>query len=90
MMEVSSARSSPCVRSQSLRQEAGDKLRMTVVTPGFIKTNIADALSHPELKAWISAAMDKMARPLPAPWLLHRTAGRHGRGEIIVHPTARS
>jgi NADP-dependent 3-hydroxy acid dehydrogenase YdfG len=29
--------------SEGLRQEAGDKLRVTVISPGFVKTNLADS-----------------------------------------------
>jgi NADP-dependent 3-hydroxy acid dehydrogenase YdfG len=29
--------------SEGLRQEAGDKLSVTVISPGFVKTNLADS-----------------------------------------------
>src|SRR5712672_1947177 len=32
--------------SEGMRQEAGDKLRVTVISPGFVQTNLADF--HPQ------------------------------------------
>ena len=37
--------------SEGLRQEAGDKLRVTVISPGFTRTNLAESMTNPELKA---------------------------------------
>src|SRR6266566_3962727 len=47
--------------SEGLRQEAGDKLRVTIISPGFVHTNLADSMTNPEMKAQIVDAMDKIA-----------------------------
>src|SRR2546429_4122266 len=49
--------------SQGLRQEAGDKLRVTIISPGFVQTNFADGVTNPEVKAQLAAARDKFAMP---------------------------
>ncbi len=78
--------------SEGLRQEAGDKLRVTVVSPGFTRTNLAEAMTNPELKAQTLSAMEKMAIPPDA--IAEAIAYAIGQpasvdvGEIIVRPTA--
>lgn len=47
--------------SEGLRQEAGGSLRVTIVSPGMIRTNFADSMSDPAVKAQINDAMEKMA-----------------------------
>src|SRR6266849_6912676 len=47
--------------SEGLRQEAGDKLRVTIISPGFVQTNLADSMTNPQVRAQIVEAMDKMA-----------------------------
>ena len=47
--------------SEGLRQEAGDKLRVTAVSPGFIYTDFAESITNSETKAEIVAQRDKMA-----------------------------
>jgi NADP-dependent 3-hydroxy acid dehydrogenase YdfG len=80
--------------SEGLRQEAGDKLRVTVISPGFTRTNIADSMTNPELKAQTISAMEKMAIPPDA--VAEAIAYAIGQpanvdvGEIIVRPTAQS
>lgn len=49
--------------SEGLRQEAGDKLRVTVISPGFTRTNLAESMTDPETKAQIVASMEKFAMP---------------------------
>lgn len=46
--------------SEGLRQEAGDKLRVTIISPGFVQTDFAESFTNPEVKAQIVNAMDKM------------------------------
>lgn len=46
---------------EGLRQEAGEALRVTTITPGFIHTDFADAITNPEVRAQIVGARDKMA-----------------------------
>ena len=78
--------------SEGLRQEAGDKLRVTVISPGFTRTNIAESMNHPELKAQTLAAMDKMAISPDAiaraiVFAIEQPADVDV-GEIIIRPTA--
>lgn len=47
--------------TEGLRQEAGDKLRVTVISPGFVDTNFADSMTDVETKAQIVSARDKIA-----------------------------
>jgi NADP-dependent 3-hydroxy acid dehydrogenase YdfG len=47
--------------SEGLRQEAGDKLRVTAISPGFIYTDFAESMTNPQVKAQTLAARDKMA-----------------------------
>src|SRR6266436_5368593 len=47
--------------SEGLRQEAGDKLRVTIISPGFVRTDFAESMTSPEMKAQIRDSMDKMA-----------------------------
>jgi NADP-dependent 3-hydroxy acid dehydrogenase YdfG len=49
--------------SEGLRQEAGDKLRVTIISPGFVRTNFAEGVTNPEMKAQLTAARDKFAMP---------------------------
>ncbi len=80
--------------SEGLRQEAGDQLRVTVISPGFTRTNIAESMNHPELKAQTIAAMEKIAI---SPDAIARAIVFAVEqpvdvdvGEIIVRPTAQS
>src|SRR4051794_10877238 len=54
------------VISEGLRQEAGDSLRVTVITPGFTRTDFADDVTNPEVKAQIATAKDTFAMPASA------------------------
>ena len=47
--------------SEGLRQEAGDKLRVTIISPGFVHTDFAESMTNPEVKAQIVDTRDKMA-----------------------------
>ena len=42
--------------SEGLRQEAGDKLRVTIISPGFVRTNFTEGVTNPEVKAQIAAS----------------------------------
>ena len=78
--------------SEGLRQEAGDKLRVTVISPGFTKTNFADSIAHPDLRAQITKGMDTMAISPDAIAKAIAFAIEQPTevdvGEIIVRPTA--
>jgi NADP-dependent 3-hydroxy acid dehydrogenase YdfG len=47
--------------SEGLRQEAGDKLRVTIISPGFVQTGFAESMTSPEVKAQIIETMGKLA-----------------------------
>ena len=47
--------------SEGLRQEAGDKLRVTIISPGYVQTELAASMTNPETKAQILESMEKMA-----------------------------
>jgi NADP-dependent 3-hydroxy acid dehydrogenase YdfG len=78
--------------SEGLRQEAGDKLRVTIVSPGFVPTNFAESVNNPEVKAQIAASMDNFAIPADAiaraiAFAIEQPANVDV-GEIVVRPTA--
>ncbi len=78
--------------SEGLRQEAGDKLRVTVISPGFVHTDFADSMTNPEVRALILAARDKIAIPPEAiaraiAFAIEQPADVDV-GEIVVRPTA--
>lgn len=47
--------------SEGLRQEAGDRLRVTIISPGYVQTNFADSMTNPQIKIQIRDSMAKMA-----------------------------
>ena len=78
--------------SEGLRQEAGDRLRVTVISPGFTHTSFAEDVTNPEVKAQIAEARDAFAMPPDAiaraiAFAVEQPAGVDV-GEIIVRPTA--
>ena len=78
--------------SEGLRQEAGDKLRVTVISPGFVQTDLASSMTNPAAKAQIVDAMGKMAISPEAiaraiAFAIEQPADVDV-GEIVVRPTA--
>jgi NADP-dependent 3-hydroxy acid dehydrogenase YdfG len=49
--------------SEGLRQEAGGSLRVTVITPGFTRTNFAESVTNPEVRAQLERSRDAFAMP---------------------------
>jgi len=47
--------------SEGLRQEAGDKLRVTIISPGMTRTNFAESMTNPEVKAQLAESRDTFA-----------------------------
>jgi NADP-dependent 3-hydroxy acid dehydrogenase YdfG len=47
--------------AEGLRLEAGPKLRVTNISPGFVQTNFADSMTNPEIKAEIEKRMGEIA-----------------------------
>src|SRR5260370_16738557 len=52
--------------TETLRQEAGAKLRVTGISPGFVQTNLTTSMSDPGGKAQIAEPMETIAIP-PSP-----------------------
>ncbi|MGW7688244.1 SDR family oxidoreductase [Streptomyces asiaticus] len=80
--------------SEGLRQEAGETLRVTTVSPGFIRTELADSITDPDARSGIQASMDKIAISPDAiaraiAFAIEQPAGVDV-GEIVVRPTAQS
>jgi NADP-dependent 3-hydroxy acid dehydrogenase YdfG len=80
------------VISEGLRQEAGPDLLVTVVTPGFTRTDFAGDVTNPEIKAQIAASKEAFAMPPSAvaraiAFAIEQPADVDV-GEIIVRPTA--
>jgi NADP-dependent 3-hydroxy acid dehydrogenase YdfG len=80
--------------SEGLRQEAGDKLRVTIISPGIVSTNFKDSVTSPTIKAQINESMamigiqpDAIANAIA--YAIDQPAGVDV-GEIIVRPTAQS
>ncbi|MGW5442097.1 SDR family oxidoreductase [Streptomyces asiaticus] len=80
--------------SEGLRQEAGETLRVTTVSPGFIRTELAGSITDPDARSGIQAGMDKIAISPDAiaraiAFAIEQPAGVDV-GEIVVRPTAQS
>jgi NADP-dependent 3-hydroxy acid dehydrogenase YdfG len=80
--------------SEGLRQEAGEKLRVTVISPGFTRTNFADSMTDAGTKARIVASMESFAMPPDAiaraiAFAIEQPAGVDV-GEIVIRPTAQA
>lgn len=78
--------------SEALRQEAGDKLRVTTVSPGFVSTELASSMTHADLRAQTLAGMERIAIPPAAiaravAFAIEQPA-EVDVGEIVVRPTA--
>src|SRR5881409_3153118 len=80
--------------SEGLRQEAGDKLRVTIISPGFVRTNFAESVTNPEVKAQLADSLNKMGISpdaiARAMMFAIEQAADVDVGEIIVRPTAQS
>ena len=79
---------------EGLRQEAGDKLRVTCVSPGFVKTNFADSMTNAAVKAQIKKKMDEIAIPPAAIARAIAFAIEQPDdvdvGDIVLRPTAQA
>jgi NADP-dependent 3-hydroxy acid dehydrogenase YdfG len=78
--------------SEALRQEAGDKLRVTVVSPGFVRTDFAESIANEALKKQVRDKRDQIAI---APEAIARAISFALEqpsdvdvGDIVVRPTA--
>lgn len=80
--------------SEGLRQEAGDKLRVTILSPGFVHTDFADSMTNPEVKAQILAMRDQLAiSPDAIAQAIAFAIAQPGNvdiGELVIRPTAQN
>jgi NADP-dependent 3-hydroxy acid dehydrogenase YdfG len=80
--------------SKGLRQEAGPDLRVTMVSPGYVATELADSINSPAVRAQITAASAELAVPPDAvaraiAFAIAEPAGVDV-GDIVVRPTAQT
>ena len=78
--------------SEGLRQEAGDKLRVTIISPGMTRTNFAETMTNPEVKARLEERRDKTSMPPDAiaraiVFAIEQPANVDV-SEVVVRPTA--
>ena len=81
--------------SDGLRQEVGsEKLRVTVISPGFTRTNFAEAIVNTEVRARLVESRDALAM---SPDAIARAVlfaieqpADVDVGEIVIRPTARA
>jgi NADP-dependent 3-hydroxy acid dehydrogenase YdfG len=78
--------------SEGLRQEAGDTLRVTVISPGMTSTQFADGMTDPKVRAELERARDAIAMPPDAvaraiAFAIEQPADVDV-GEIVIRPTA--
>ncbi len=79
---------------EGLRQEAGDKLRVTGISPGFVRTEFAESMTDPAVKAQIRSRMEEMAISPDAiaraiAFAIEQPDGVDV-GDIVVRPTAQA
>jgi NADP-dependent 3-hydroxy acid dehydrogenase YdfG len=80
--------------SEGLRLEAGDKLRVTVISPGFVRTNFADGVTSAPVKVQLEASRDSFAMPPEAiaravAFAIEQPADVDVN-EIVIRPTAQA
>jgi NADP-dependent 3-hydroxy acid dehydrogenase YdfG len=80
--------------SEGLRQEAGDKLRVTIISPGFVRTDLVETVTSPEVRAQLAASRNNFAIPPDAiaraiVFAIEQPADVDV-GEIVVRPTAQA
>jgi NADP-dependent 3-hydroxy acid dehydrogenase YdfG len=80
--------------SEGLRQEAGEKLRVTVITPGMVKTDFINSISNEAVRNNLAQARDAVGIP---PEAIARAVayaieqpGDVDVGELVVRPTAQA
>jgi NADP-dependent 3-hydroxy acid dehydrogenase YdfG len=77
--------------SEGLRQEAGDKIRVTIISPGAVASELAETISNPEVKKRIE---DYRKVAIPADAIASAMAYAIAQppevdiNEILIRPTA--
>jgi NADP-dependent 3-hydroxy acid dehydrogenase YdfG len=80
--------------SEGLRQEAGENLRVTIVSPGMTSTNFAESITHEAARAELERRRDDIAMPANAvaraiAFAIDQPADVD-IGEVVVRPTAQA
>lgn len=80
--------------SEGLRQEAGDKLRVTIVSPGMTRTNFADTMTNPAVRTQLTETAEAIAMPPDAvaraiAYAIDQPSDIDV-GEVVVRPTAQA
>ncbi len=80
--------------SEGLRQEAGDTLRVTIISPGMTRTNFADTMTNAYVRAQLAESRDAIAMPPAAvaraiAYAIEQPADIDV-GEVVVRPTAQA
>ncbi len=78
--------------TEGLRQEAGRHLRVTGVSPGYVRTEFADSITDPTVRAQIAGTSNDIAIPPEAiaraiAFAIEQPA-TVDVGDIVVRPTA--
>jgi len=78
--------------SEGLRQEAGEKLRVTGISPGFVRTEFAQSMTNPEVRNQTVERMEEIGLP---PEAIARAVAYAIEqpddvdvGDIVIRPTA--
>ncbi|MGF1425687.1 SDR family oxidoreductase [Kitasatospora sp. LaBMicrA B282] len=80
--------------SEGLRQEAGETVKVTVISPGFVRTDFIDSVPDHQVRAELAARKDKFAIPPEAVGETIAFAIAQPAtvdvNDIVVRPTAQS
>lgn len=78
--------------SEGLRQESGENLRVTTLSPGFVSTDLASSMTNLELRSQTATAMKKIGLPpavvAGAVAFAIEQPDNVEVGEIVIRPTA--
>ncbi len=75
--------------SEGLRQEAGEKLRVTIISPGMTRTEYVESATDPVVRANVDIAMPPRAVAEAIAFAIEQ-AEQVDVGEIVIRPTAQS
>lgn len=80
--------------TEGLRQEAGADLRVTAISPGYVKTDLAASITDPGLRAQVLGSMDQFAiSPLAIAEAIAFAISQPRDvdvSEIVIRPTAQA